>query len=390
MGGISFRFSWSSGSFPSSRAELKYWTEKVEIHPPFAELSRGLVWHSFCCCFMTRCPVTFCWANGCLASMICFESFPNNDLCFWLNYMCKYGYFLICFCFLRHGWIYHFKCCAMTGFEFEGAGHDSREKDWVLEESQLVISTCYLAFRTLPVKDCGFWTRKIWENIYVLFGSWNQPIAGEGCLERWDIVTERSTGACQKRRYMIDKWSAVLLVGGGFKYTFIFTPNYLGKWSNLMSIFFKWVGSTTKQCMIHIHQSHTYITHVELNPTPLLLLEGMGMMACSPVLVFMVILVSWLEVLCSSWVLRWHIFFMFAFYGKMDSRETRFKHHTDGLMVQKLIFFHALREPTLGFFLHAKAVEVLDFSKFECRNSYIGVFFWWGWFLFHKHGSVKN
>lgn len=80
---------------------------------------------------------------------------------------------------------------------------------------------------------------------------------------------------------------------GGFKYV-VFIPR----------ISFKWVGSTTKQCMIHIHQSHTYITHVELNPTPLLLLEGMGMMACSPVLVFMVILVSWLEVLCSSWVLR--------------------------------------------------------------------------------------
>ena len=32
-------------------------------------------------------------------------------------------------------------------------------------------------------------------------------------------------------------------LGGGFKY-FYFHP-YLGKWSNLTSIFFKWVGSTT-------------------------------------------------------------------------------------------------------------------------------------------------
>ena len=141
--------------------------------------------------------------------------------------------------------------------------------------------------------------------------------------------------------------------------------------------------------MIHIHQSHTYITHVELNPTPLLLLEGMGMMACSPVLLFMVILVSWLEILCSSWVSRWHIFFMFAFYGKMDSKETRFKNQTDGLMVPKLIFSTPLVNQPLGFSCIQKLWKSCKFSKFECRNSYIDVFFLGG-FLFHQHGSVKK
>ncbi len=33
-------------------------------------------------------------------------------------------------------------------------------------------------------------------------------------------------------------------LGGGLKY-FWFSPRSLGKWSNLTSIFFKWVGSTT-------------------------------------------------------------------------------------------------------------------------------------------------
>ena len=33
-------------------------------------------------------------------------------------------------------------------------------------------------------------------------------------------------------------------LGGGFKY-FLFSPQTLQKWSNLTSIFFKWVGSTT-------------------------------------------------------------------------------------------------------------------------------------------------
>ena len=35
-------------------------------------------------------------------------------------------------------------------------------------------------------------------------------------------------------------------LGGGFKYFLNFHP-YLGKISNLTSIFFKWVGSTTNQ-----------------------------------------------------------------------------------------------------------------------------------------------
>ena len=33
-------------------------------------------------------------------------------------------------------------------------------------------------------------------------------------------------------------------LGGGFKY-FLFSPRSLGKWSNLTSIFFRWVGKTT-------------------------------------------------------------------------------------------------------------------------------------------------
>ncbi len=36
------------------------------------------------------------------------------------------------------------------------------------------------------------------------------------------------------------------LLGGGFKY-FLFSPRSLGKWSNLTSIVFRWVGSTTNQ-----------------------------------------------------------------------------------------------------------------------------------------------
>ena len=34
-------------------------------------------------------------------------------------------------------------------------------------------------------------------------------------------------------------------LGGGFKY-FLFSPRKLGKWSKLTSIFFRWVGSTTR------------------------------------------------------------------------------------------------------------------------------------------------
>ena len=42
-----------------------------------------------------------------------------------------------------------------------------------------------------------------------------------------------------------DAWDEIHVLGGRFKYIFLFSPRKLGKWSNLTSIFFKWVGSTT-------------------------------------------------------------------------------------------------------------------------------------------------
>ena len=47
-----------------------------------------------------------------------------------------------------------------------------------------------------------------------------------------------------------------LLLGGGFTYFFMFYP-YLGRWSNLTSIFFRWVGSTTN--LSKISKASTYL-----------------------------------------------------------------------------------------------------------------------------------
>ena len=41
-----------------------------------------------------------------------------------------------------------------------------------------------------------------------------------------------------------EKVEEVIFKGGSFKYV-LFSPQQLGKWSILTSIFFKWVGSTT-------------------------------------------------------------------------------------------------------------------------------------------------
>ena len=42
-----------------------------------------------------------------------------------------------------------------------------------------------------------------------------------------------------------DAWDEIHVLGGRFKYIFLFSPQKLGKWSNLTSIFFKGDGSTT-------------------------------------------------------------------------------------------------------------------------------------------------
>ena len=43
----------------------------------------------------------------------------------------------------------------------------------------------------------------------------------------------------------------ILFLGGGFKIV-LFSPRKLGKMSNLTSIFFRWVGSTTKQFWFYL------------------------------------------------------------------------------------------------------------------------------------------
>ena len=45
-------------------------------------------------------------------------------------------------------------------------------------------------------------------------------------------------------------------LGGGFKYVFYVHP-YLGKWSSLTSIFFRWAGSTTNNYNHAYHHQYT-------------------------------------------------------------------------------------------------------------------------------------
>ena len=84
-----------------------------------------------------------------------------------------------------------------------------------------------------------------------------------GCMSRWDspyVLTQTLGDTCESTiswRWIpiqlgivisqykdpTDQYNGMSLLGG-FKYVLCSVPK-LGKWSNLMSIFFRWVGSTT-------------------------------------------------------------------------------------------------------------------------------------------------
>ena len=64
-------------------------------------------------------------------------------------------------------------------------------------------------------------------------------------------VAAMSENKSNKFSFLVNDWKGSkrlphVILGGGFKH-FICSPRTLGKWSNLTSIFFGWVGSTTNQ-----------------------------------------------------------------------------------------------------------------------------------------------
>ena len=68
-----------------------------------------------------------------------------------------------------------------------------------------------------------------------------------GLLKPWFTVAKEST------------------LGGGFKHL-LFSPGSLGRWSNLTSIFFKWIGSTTNQTTILLMDLEIRLHGINLLP----------------------------------------------------------------------------------------------------------------------------